>query len=68
MIGLKKINTLSQNFEHEQNILNWGVGGYNPKNKLNEFVRFGKMAKKLLGGQLAPFKELLIEAMNEQCC
>ena len=25
-IGLEMINTLAKNFEHEQNILNWGVG------------------------------------------
>ena len=28
--GLDMINTLPKNFEHEQNILNWGVGGVQP--------------------------------------
>ena len=33
-IGLKMINTLAKDFEHEQNILNWGGGGggYSLKN------------------------------------
>ena len=29
-IGLEMINTLAKNFEHEQNVLNWGVGGVQP--------------------------------------
>ena len=49
------INTLAKSFEHEQNNLNWRGRGGTALKKLNGFVRFEKNAKKLLGGQLAPF-------------